>query len=116
MTDTEIVKEILVDYFAGHKNLVERTLKRLKAEKPKNKPVLDHVNESVFFLNYEDRESEKLKRFQIATQKGNETEFSEAFKVLKNAKATISNRYHGPNYNFSYWIWNDNIYRKQIQK
>lgn len=81
----------------------------------KGKSSTKFVNESNFFMNYEPRKTLKLGEFQVASREGNETNFDTVFKILEKAKATISNRYHGPNYVFSYWIFNGQIFRQKLK-
>ncbi len=76
------------------------------------------VNESNFFMNYEPRQTPKLGLFQVASREGNETNFDTALKVLKKFKATISHRYHGNDYNYSYWFFGspEKIFRQKLNK
>ena len=81
---------------------------------PEVKPA---VSEKNFNLNYSEFTSQKLGTFEIAENKGNITEkWNRAFNILKNANATISSRYHNEGYGFSYWLYNNRIYRQKLER
>jgi beta-mannanase len=68
-------------------------------------------------LTYKEYESEKLKKFQVADPKDNTGDnFKRAVDFLKQAKATISKRYHGEGYVFSYWLYQGRIYRQKLKQ
>jgi len=75
------------------------------------------VSEANFNLNYTEVTSPKLGIFEIAEEKDNPKEkWTRALNILKQNNATISTRYHGNNYNFSYWLYNDRIYRQKLKR
>ena len=76
------------------------------------------VPEDTFFnLAYEEQNTEKLGKFETSDPKQNDQErFALAFSILKANESTISKRYHGPSYVYSYWIFGDRIYRQILQK
>jgi len=75
------------------------------------------VSEANFDLNYTEYTSQKLGTFEVAEEKGSLREkWSRALNILKQANATISSRYHGENYTFSYWTYNSRIYRQKLKK
>jgi G3E family GTPase len=74
------------------------------------------VNKSNFNLTYTPHESDKLKNFEVADQKDNDPEkFQRAINILKQNNSTISNRYHGSNYEFGYWEYRNRIYRQKLK-
>ena len=78
---------------------------------------LPTVSEAKFNLNYTEVTSPKLGNFEIAEEKTNPTEkWTRAHNILKQNNATISTRYHGNNYNFSYWLYNGKIYRQKLKQ
>lgn len=78
------------------------------------------VAEDNFFFEYDNYESPNMGKYQSATKEGNITgRFQNAYNILKKADARIDNRYHGPDYEFAYWIWEhgkDRIYRQKLRK
>jgi len=75
------------------------------------------VSEANFNLNYTEVSSPKLGTFEIAEEKTNLIEkWTRANNILKQNNATISTRYHGNNYNFSYWLYNGKIYRQELKR
>jgi phosphoribosylformylglycinamidine (FGAM) synthase PurS component len=75
------------------------------------------VSEANFNLNYTEVTSPKLGTFEIAEEKANPTEkWTRAHNILKQNNATISTRYHGTNYTFSYWLYNGKIYRQELKR
>lgn len=90
----------------------------LNEELEKNSPpeVKPAVLEENFNLNYSEFTSKKLGTFEVAEKNGNIPEKgNRAFNILKNANATINSRYHGKNYQFSYWIYDSRIFRKKLK-
>jgi len=74
------------------------------------------VNEETFtILKFEDAKGERLGEFQIAHKSSNlPDKWSHAHNVLREANATIKERYHGEGYAFSYWLYGeDKIYRQK---
>lgn len=82
----------------------------------KEEPEKAAVSEENFALNYTEYTSQKLGTFEVTEEKGNIPEkWNRAYNILKQANATISNRYHGPNYAFAFWLYNKKIYRQKIK-
>lgn len=77
------------------------------------------VKEITFsILTFDNQKGSRLGDFQVAYKAKNLPEkFSPAYGILKANNATIANRYRGPNYNFSYWLFNakDRIYRQKVK-
>ncbi len=96
-------------------NLKQRIAERHGITKEETKPAA--VSEDNFNLKYAEYTSEKLGTFEVAEEKGNSLEkWTNAFNVLKQANATISERYHGESYVHSYWLYNERIYRQKLKK
>jgi hypothetical protein len=75
------------------------------------------VSEINFNLNFIEVTSPKLGSFEVAEEKDNPTEkWTRAINILKQNNSTISTRYHGNNYTFSYWIYNGKIYRQKLKQ
>ena len=75
------------------------------------------VSEDHFDLNYKQVTSQKLGTFEITEEKANPPEkWTKAHNILKQNNSTISNRYHGTNYVFSYWLYNKKIYRQKLKR
>ena len=79
-------------------------------------PAASEIN---FNLNYTERNTQKLGTFEVAEEKDNPKEkWTRALNILKQNNATISTRYHGEDYNYSYWLYNknlDRIYRQKLK-
>jgi len=89
----------------------------IESMEPKDDEIPAAVSEANFDLKTKEYTSQKLGTFEVAEEKGNIPEkWNRAFNILKNANATISSRYHGEKYTFSYWIYNSRIYRQKLKK
>ena len=65
-------------------------------------------------LIYEQKQGMRMGHFEIAFKSNNDPEkWNAAYDVLNKFNATIQNRYYGPQYAFSYWLYNNCIYRQQ---
>jgi hypothetical protein len=77
------------------------------------------VKEETFScLKFETQQGSKLGTFEVAFKQANIAEkFNHAYNILRNSNATIKERYHGPSYQFSYWLYaQDRIYRQKMKK
>lgn len=75
------------------------------------------VPESTFNLPFQDREGERLGKYGTAIKKDSPPElYQKAFNVLKQTSSTIDQRYTFNNYNYSYWLYQDVIYRQSRKK
>lgn len=76
------------------------------------------VPEEIFdCLNYEGQQGAKLGSFETASQdKNDESKFKAAYDTLDQTKATIKDRYHGQEYQHTYWTFNQKIYRQRTTK
>ena len=110
------VETVLVEILVKVRDMATEALDQLTPEEVKEKPIVDESN---FYFTYKDYESPKLKSFQAADRKDNTgNRFQSAINILKKNDATISHRYHGEDYNFSYWLYGDpvRIYRQKLKK
>ena len=59
----------------------------------------------------------KLREFQIADEKDTPTDlYARALNILKQNQATIANRYHREGYLYSYWEYQNKIWRQKLKK
>jgi len=92
----------------------ETRLEQLAPVQVKTKTVPE---ETFFNLAYEIQTSDKLGMFDTADrQKNDETRFQLAFSILKANESTISKRFYGLGYLYSYWIFGEKIYRQTLKK
>jgi hypothetical protein len=76
------------------------------------------VKESNFdILKFESQKGAKLGEFEVAHKKANvEDKWQTAFTILRNSNSTIEDRYHGIDYQYSYWLYGyDKIYRQKLK-
>lgn len=76
------------------------------------------VKEETFSCNkFEDQHSDKFGEYGVAHKAQNLPEhWNSAYHVLKQNNATIQNRYHGPDYVYSYWLYTaERIYRQKLK-
>jgi hypothetical protein len=84
----------------------------------KEKPPVIAVTETTFsILKFEAQEGTKLGSFEVAYKANNvEEKWTQSFKILKDANATIQERYHGKDYQFNYWLYGEGkIYRQKLK-
>lgn len=76
------------------------------------------VKEKTFdILKFEEQQGARIGAFEVASKKDNlPSKFEQAYNILHKNDATISNRYHGPAYVYSYWIYRNSIYRQRQKK
>jgi hypothetical protein len=77
------------------------------------------VKEEVFnILKFEPQKGEKLGEFEVAHKSSNlPDKWAHAYTVLRQNNAVINSRYHGPDYQFSYWLYGeDRIYRQKLKQ
>jgi hypothetical protein len=76
------------------------------------------VREETFkCLKFEAQQGAKIGSFEVAYKEQNIPEhWNNAYNVLKQSNATINNRYHGENYEHSYWLYGEGkIYRQKLK-
>jgi dTDP-4-dehydrorhamnose reductase len=75
------------------------------------------VSEANFNLNFTEAHTQKLGTFEVTEEKANPPQkWNRALNILKQTNATISSRYHDDNYSFSYWLYNERIYRQKLKR
>lgn len=77
------------------------------------------VKEETFsILKYEKQHGSRLGEFEVAYKNHNiPDKWNHAYGILRQNNATINNRYHGPNYAYSYWLYgNGKIYRQKLKR
>jgi hypothetical protein len=76
------------------------------------------VSEQTFnVLKFEPQEGQKIGPYDVAYEPQNLPEnWNHAMNILKANKAVIEKRYHGPSYQFSYWLFGEHkIYRQKLK-
>jgi len=89
--------------------------KGVSAEQPK--PVA--VREETFAcLKFEPQKGIRIGEFEVAYKENNLPEhWNHAYNILRQANATISNRYHGEGYQHSYWLYGEGrIFRQKLSQ
>jgi hypothetical protein len=68
-------------------------------------------------LNFEREEGPKIGVFEAAYKANNPQEkWTQAYNILTTSKATIKDRYHKQDYQYSYWLYEGNkIYRQKLK-
>lgn len=98
--------EFLVKLRDAHTMAAEAVNDYLGTFAPKEEIVI--VNENTFLsLKFEPQQGMKLGSFEVAFGVNNTPadKFKVAYEILNSAKATIKDRYHGNEYQFSYWLY-----------
>lgn len=72
------------------------------------------VREDTFdILTWQQKKGAKLNEFEIATKDSNDPQkYQHALNILKINGATIEDRFHEPQYQHTYWTYQDTIYRQ----
>ena len=94
--------------------LIDTWLKGELINKPQTGPVA--VREETFsILKFQPQQGAKIGEYEVAYKANNlETAWYHAFNILRNSNATIKDRYHGEEYQFGYWLYDqDKIYRQK---
>lgn len=76
------------------------------------------VKEETFTcLKYEKQQGQRIGEYEVAYKPNNIPEkFQQAFNILSKNNATISSRYHGEGYAYSYWLYGEGkIYRQKLK-
>jgi len=77
------------------------------------------VREETFAcLKFEPQKGVRIGEYEVAYKENNLPEhWNHAYNILKQANATISNRYHGEGYQHSYWLYGEGrIYRQRLSQ
>jgi hypothetical protein len=122
----QIVYEILeAEVYDGLFSLLEAfengiaSFKRQVASKKGVSAEPSAVKEETFTcLKFEAMKGVRIGDFEVAYKEQNLPEhWNGAFNVLKQSNATISNRYHGEGYQYSYWLYGEGrIYRQRLSQ
>lgn len=109
----EKLSEAIVDFA----NALETACVQLKRYVGEQHGVLS-VNEETFnVLKFEKQTGNRIGEFEVASKTNNLPEkFERAHSILEKNNATISNRYHGTGYAFSYWLYGENRIYRQLLK
>lgn len=76
------------------------------------------VSEETFaILSFESQKGTKIGNYEVAYKSQNlPDKWNHAFNILRKANATISSRYHGEGYRYSYWLYGlGKIYRQLLK-
>jgi len=75
------------------------------------------VKEETFTcLTFEAAKGNRIGEFEVAAKEKNREEpWLHAYNILKQANASINNRYHGEGYQYSYWLFGEKIYRQKLK-
>lgn len=111
--------EFLVKIRDGFAMITDATNTYIESLTPQE--IKEHVNESVFSeLKFEQQTGAKLGAFELSNKTNPENhadKWNIAFDTLSKAKATIQDRYHGKDYQFSYWLFGEGkIYRQKLKE
>ena len=77
------------------------------------------VKEEVFnILKFEPQQGAKIGSYEVAYRANNiEGKWTSAFSILRQSNATINARYHGPDYQFGYWLFGEGkVYRQKLKR
>jgi len=89
--------------------------KGVSAEQPKTVAVRE---ETFACLKFEPQKGERIGEYEVAYKEQNLLEhWNHACNILRQANATIKNRYHGEGYQYSYWLYGDGrIFRQKLSQ
>ena len=117
MPNDEKALEILVD-FANTLEAAAVNVKHRVAELVGVKEAVAVSEETFNILKFEKQVGNKIGEYEVAYKANNiEEKFQQAFNVLSKNNATISNRYHGDGYVFTYWLYDQGkVYKQQLKQ
>ena len=92
--------------------------KRIISEAKGIKQASDVAETTFTCLKFDVQQGSRLGEFEVASKASNIVDkFSHAYGVLRASNATIKERYQGPDYAYSYWLYaEDKIYRQKIKR
>ena len=106
----------LLNKIGEAKGLADAGKQAPAAPEAKNDPVA--VQEITFTtLKFEPQKGAQLGDYYVAFKENNlDDKFRYAFNILRNSNATIQNRYHRQDYEYSFWIYGENkIYQQKLK-
>jgi hypothetical protein len=85
--------------------------------KTEKEPIVAVKEETFTCLTFEDQQGAKLGQYAVAYKQSNLVDkWTSAYNILRQSNATIQSRYHGPDYQFSYWLYGEGkIYRQRLK-
>ncbi len=111
--------EFLVKLRDAHQIIADATNQYIESlAPPETKLELTVVGEVNFTtLKFEPQQGAKLGDYEIAHKASNlDDKWRSAYNILRNSNATIKDRYHGQDYQYSYWLYGeDKIYRQKLK-
>lgn len=67
-------------------------------------------------LKFTEHKGEKLNEFATAERKDNDEQtWLQAYNILKQNDSTINQRFHAAGYVYSYWLFNERIFRQKLK-
>lgn len=114
----EILETEFYDAFFSLLDAFEAGITGFRQQLGSRKGVAAAVKEETFTcLKFEQQKGNRLGEFEVAVKDKNpEAQWLHAFNILKQANATINNRYHGEGYLHSYWLYGEGkIYRQKLK-
>jgi hypothetical protein len=115
----EILETEFYDAFFNLLDAFEAGIASFKRQLGSRKGVVAAVKEETFTcLKFEQQKGNRLGEFEVAVKDKNpEAQWLHAYNILKQANATINNRYHGEGYAYSYWLFDEGkIYRQKLKQ
>lgn len=114
MSSEDLATEALLEFL----NACEAGIASAKMMIAKKKNVAEIREQSfINLLGWTQRTGDKLGDFEVTSRSANNDSdvYRHAFNVLEANNATIKDRYHGKGFIYSYWLYNDNIFRKKLK-
>lgn len=113
----EKILKILAN-FANNVEIAATNMKHEIAEAIGVKEIKTVKEETFSILKYEKQQGNRLGEFEVAYKAHNlPDKWNHAYGILRKNNATINNRYHGPNYVYTYWLYGDGkIYRQKHKR
>lgn len=115
--DFKFFAEELVDFCSQQESGYVKLRAQIEKHFSSSKPAAAK-EETFTTLKWEDREGAKIGQYGVAYKPNNlQDKWSAAYNILRQNNATISSRYHGEGYQFSYWLYGeDKIYRQKLKQ
>jgi hypothetical protein len=85
-----------------------------EAAKPVKPEPIAAVSETTFtILKFEKQQGARIGEFEMASKEQNLPEkWNPGYNILRQSNAIINARYHGEEYQFSYWLWHEKLQAK----